>query len=152
MGRGYTPDAAVELASGERALVEVKYFSDLSSADTLARLTAIRRQLARSGFPFLWATDRELDKPDENLRIQTVKSYAALYTPRQRAVLEGRLRNRNTLTLGEAAQQLGGRAAALHLVAHRIYWVDFRRPLTEDAVLSRDPMEANHVVTLFSDW
>lgn len=149
---GYTPDADVCLSSGERCLVEIKREVDLRRADMLARLTAIRHTTEASGIRLLYSTDAQLRRDDENERIRTVRIHARTFTQRESEALNGRLGHRSTLTLGEAAAVLGSRAAALHLIAIHVLYVDYRQPLTVAAVVSRNPKEADHDVALFSDW
>jgi len=148
----YTPDAKVELLSRGDCLVEVKRYIDLNRPDTSRRLTGIRAELAAKGYGLLWSTDRELDRPEENDRMYTVKIQRQMFTLRETEVLNGRLAHYETLTLGEATAILGSRARVLHLIARHLFYVDYRRPLSSDAVISRQPKEANHAVSLFSDW
>lgn len=148
----YTPDAAVCLASGEHCLVEVKREAELKTAEVLARITAIRRTTESVGIRLLCATDAELKRDAENERLRTVRIHARIFTPRETEALKGRLGKRSTFTIGEATEILGSRAAVLHLIAVRVLYVDYRQPLTGDAIVSPNPEEANHDLALFSNW
>ena len=148
----YTPDAAVCLATGEHCLVEVKREAELKTPEVLARITAIRRTTESVGIRLLCATDAELKRDAENARIRSVRIHARIFTPRETEALKGRLGKSTTFTIGDAAEILGSRAAVLHLLAAHFLYVDYRQPLTSDAVVSTTPEEANHALALFSDW
>jgi len=149
---GYTPDAAVCLATGEHCLVEIKREVELKTPEVLARITAIRRTTECVGIRLLCATEAELARDAENARIRTVRIHARIFTRRESEALKGRLGKRSTFTIGGATEILGGRAAVLHLLAVRSLYMDYRQALTNESVVSTNPTEANHDLALFSDW
>lgn len=153
-GRGitYTPDAAIELKHLGVCLVEVKRYDGLARGDALARLTAIRHELAERGHRLLCSTERELDRTEENQRIRIVRAHRSTHTRRETESLVGKLNTYTTLTLGLATEVLGNRAAVLHLIATRHFYIDYRQPLIASAVIARNPLEANHAVALFANW
>jgi len=148
----YTPDAAVGHRQYGTCLIEVKRQADIARPDTLVRLTGIRRHVEPLGFRLLYSTDRELRRPEENARIRVVKIQRCMYTMRETESFAGRLAGYQMLTIGEATAILGRRNAVLHLLAKQHFFVDYRHPLTSNAIIARNPLEASHAVTLFSPW
>lgn len=150
--KGYTPDAAAYVLNGQLALVEVKPHDVLAQADVLTRLLAFRHRLECAGFKLLFSTNRELDRPEENDRIRIVKGHLKVFEPRMTIALDRGLAGVRRLPLGEAAEALGSRTAALHLVANGRFFIDYTRPLNEAALLTRSPEEFCHALKLFSSW
>lgn len=149
---GYTPDAALQLVTGETEPVEVKYSSKVHTADNLAWLTSVRRPLKDAGLCLRVSTEIELDRPQENELIRRVKVHRKTFHPRETAALNARFGPRQTLKLKEAESLLQGRAALFHLIATKHLFIDYRQPIDEHTVVSRNPGEAKHAIELFHDW
>ena len=149
---GYTPDAALQLVTGETEAVEVKYSRKVHTADNLAWLTSVRRSLREAGVRLRVSTEIELDRPQENQRIRRIKVHRKTFHARETAALNARFGARQTLKLKEAEALVEGRAALFHLIATKHLFIDYRRPIDEHTVVSRNPGEANHAIELFHDW
>ncbi len=148
----YTPDGAAELRGGRRVLVEVKPMQRLRSPETLCRLIAIRRQVEAQGLALLFATEVELDRREENVRIRYVKSHARIFSAAETSRLKSQARSLDAAPLSVYSDQLGSTAAVLHLVAVGHLFLDYSHTINAATLITKQPTEVQLELPLFSAW
>jgi hypothetical protein len=148
----YTPDAAAGLLDGRCVLVEVKPKERLRSPDTLRRLIAIRRQLEAQGLALRFATEVELDRPEENIRIRYVKSHARIVTANETDRLKAQVRSLDCGPLSVYIERLGSLGAVLHLVAVGHLFLDYSCPIDATTQITKQPTEVQLELPLLSAW